>query len=329
MPTLRVGIRTVVRWREDWTLEPRTTTRPVESGVRCQLTEARIDVTERVRTAVQGALDGIAPRVDRELRERAELRATLAEVWSTLQEPVRVADSVYLQFRPDSVRIAAPTASGNRLGTVVSVGLRPLVVIGPRPTYDSVPLPPLLPGARPSGFRVSFMAEVDFRTASRLVADEVVGRVLEMPGNHRLRISSVDLYGNGRQLVVRVAVRGDATGTIYLTGTPVYDATLREIVIPDLDFTVESRNALVGPANWLLHDQLRDRLRTAAHFPVGERMESLHRDVNEALQRPLGSSATLSGRIDAWRPRGIQVTRTGIATLGEASGEARVRVILH
>lgn len=329
MPTLRIGIRTVVSWKEDWTLEPRTRARPVESGVRCQLTEARIDVTDRVRTAVQGALNGIAPRVDRELRERAELRATLGEVWSTLQQPVRVADSVYLQFRPDSVRVAPPSATGTRLGTVVSVGLRPRVVIGPRPPADSVPLPPLLPGERPPGFRVAFSAEVDYATASRLVEDGVRGRVIEMPGGNRLRIAAVRIYGNGSRLVVRVGIRGDARGNLYLTGTPVFDTQRREIVVPDLDFTVESRNALAGTADWLLHDQLRDRMRAAARFPVGERMENLHRQVNEALDRPLGRTAALRGRIDDWQPRGILVTRTGIATVGEASGQVQVNVTLR
>jgi len=329
MPTLQVGIRTVVRWRDDWSLEPRTEARPVESGIRCQLTEARIDVSERVRTAVQGAMDGIAPRVDRELRERAELRSALDEVWSTLQQPVRVADSVYLQFRPDSVRVAKPSASGTRLGTVVSVGLRPRVVIGPRPPTGSVPLPRLQPGERPPGFRVAFSAEVDYHTASRLVEDEVRGRVIEMPGDRRLTVGAVRIYGNGSRLVVRVGIRGDARGNLYLTGTPVFDGERREIVVPDLDFTVESRNALAGTADWLLHEPLRDRMRTAARFPVGERMENLHRQVNEALDRPLGGAATLRGRIDAWQPRGILVTRTGIATLGEASGQVRVHVTLR
>jgi hypothetical protein len=329
MPTLRVGIRTVVRWREDWTLEPRTTTRPVEAGTPCRLTRARIDVTERVRTAVQHALDGVAPRVDRELRQRAELRGRLGELWQTLQEPVRVADSVYLQFRPDSVQVAPPAARGTRLGTVVSVGLRPRVVIGPRPGTDSIGLPPLVPGTRVPGFRVSFSAEVDYATASRLVNAAVVGRRIAMPAGRTLLVDAVRLYGNGRRLVLRVGLSGDARGTVYLEGTPAYDSIGRQVVVPDLDFTLESRHALAGPADWLLHDRLRDQLRDAAHFPVGDRMDNLHREVNGALERPLGRYAQLSGRIDAWHPTAIMVTRTGIATLGEASGEARVRVTLR
>jgi hypothetical protein len=329
MPSLRVGLRTVVAWREDWTLAPQTRARPVEAGTPCRLTRANIDVSERVRTAVQGAMDKVAPRVDREMRERAELRATLSDVWQTLQDPVRVTDSVYLQFRPDSVRVSPPNGRGNRLAAVVSVGLRPRVVIGPRPVPDSSALPPLRPGEPTSGFRVAFSAEVDYNTASRLVGAAVAGREIEMPGGNTLRVRAVRLYGNGQQLVVRVSFTGDATGTLYLIGTPAYDSVRQEIIVPDLDFTVESRHALAGPADWLLHDHLRDRLREAAHFPVGQRMENLHREVNQALERPLGRSAQLSGHIDAWRPTGIHVTRTGVATVGEASGEARVKVTIH
>jgi hypothetical protein len=207
--------------------------------------------------------------------------------------------------------------------------LRPRVVIGPRPETDSLALPPLLPGERAPGFRVAFSAEVDYVTAAKLVEGEVAGKVLEMPAGRALRIRHVRLYGNGTQLVVRVDFTGDARGTLYLQGTPVYDSVRRGIVVPDLDFTVESRHMLAGPADWLLHDQLRDRMREAAHFPVGERMDRLHGEVNEALHRPLGRTARLTARIDAWRPTGIVITRTGIATLGEANGEARVSVTLH
>jgi hypothetical protein len=126
-----------------------------------------------------------------------------------------------------------------------------------------------------------------------------------------------------------VKVGGDARGTLYFVGTPIYNPVAQTVVVPDLDFSVESRNVLGRSADWLLHDELRDRIRQAAHFAVGDRVTEIRGKVNTAMNRDLGKAVRLSGHVESLRPVGVVVTQTAIATLVEADGRAKVDITIR
>lgn len=329
MPTLDVGLRTTLRWRGDWTLEPRTTAAPVQAGVRCRLTEARIDVTERVQQAAQNALVGVTPRIDAELRKAVAMRERVEPVWAALQAPIKAADGVYLLLRPESVSVAPPRASGTDLSTTVALTVRPKVIIGERPEVPVVPLPNYGTVVGPQrGFRIAVVAEVPFTAANELLERAVVGKVLTIRGR-KVRVKGVRLYGGGRQVVMEVKLTGDARGTVYFVGTPAFDAATQTLTVPDLDFSVETRNVLAGAAGWLLHDDLRGQLRTAARFGVGERIAALRDQLDTAINMSLAKDVEMRGGVDALRPMGVAVTATSLGAVVEADGHAQIEVTVR
>jgi len=329
MATLDVGLRTDVSWTKEWSVVPSTRPRAVRAGVRCRLTRANIDVTERVQNEVQKQLDRAAPQLDAEIREAVDLRRRVEEVWDDVQKPIRAADSVYLLLRPDSVAVEPPKASGAKLSTVVSVRVRPRVVIGPRPEVRALPLPELrraLPGRE--GFRIALTAELPYSVANQLLKEAVVGRELTFR-DHTVRVRAAWLYGSGDGVVVGVRVAGDARGTLYFVGRPVYDPVTRTVSVPDLDFSVEARTLLRNAAGWLLHERLRDDLRQAARFPVGERIDEVRGDVDRALDRQLSRAVRMSGGVDAVRPVGVVVGPRSVAAVVEAEGHAQIDITIH
>ncbi|HYJ78281.1 MAG TPA: DUF4403 family protein [Longimicrobiaceae bacterium] len=329
MPTLDVGLRTTLRWREDWTLVPHTTAAPVQAGVRCRLTEARIDVTERVQQAAQNALAGLTPQVDARLREAVALRRRVEPVWAALQNPVKAADGVYLLLRPESVSVAPLRASGTDLSTTVSLTVRPRVVVGERPEPSVLPLPNF--GSvvgRERGFRIAVVAEVPYAAANELLRGALVGRRLTVRG-HKIRVKDVRMSGGGDRVVVAVKLAGDARGTVYFVGTPAYDAATQTLTVPDLDFSVETRNVLAGAAGWLLHDDLRGQLRTAARFGIGPRVSALRAQLDTAINRNLATGVEMRGGVDALRPLGVTVSATSVGAVVVADGHAQIEVTVR
>jgi hypothetical protein len=125
MPSLSVGLRTTLAWHRDWTV--------TDPGVPCKLTEAHIDVTDRVSELVQKLMDGAAPQVDEKIREAAQLRRRVADVWEDAQQPIHAARDVYLVLQPESIAATKPTGKGTSMSTVVTLTLRPRVVVGDAP----------------------------------------------------------------------------------------------------------------------------------------------------------------------------------------------------
>jgi hypothetical protein len=329
MATLDVGLRTTVAWRNDWTVVPRTRPRPVRAGVRCRLTRANIDVTERVQEEVQKQLNRVAPQVDAEMRKAVDLRSRMEDAWSEVQKPIRADDSVYVLLRPDSIAVAPPTASGARISTVVTVRVRPQVIIGPRPQVQPLPLPNYTRARAGSDrFRIVMTAELPYTIANELLSKAVVGQKLTFR-DHTVQVKRAWMYGSGDGVVVGVRVAGDARGTLYFVGHPVYNANTREMSVPDLDFSVETRNVAGNAAGWLLHERLRDELRAAARFSVGDRIEKVRADVDKALDRDLSRAVRLSGGVDAVRPRGVVVGPHSVGAVVEAEGHAQIAVTVR
>ena len=325
MPTMDIGLRTTLTYTREWTVLPRTRPLPVRPGVRCKLTEAKIDVTERVREMVQGVIDRAAPQVDEKIRDAVELRRRVEDLWSDIQQPIRASRDVYLLIQPESVSATPPRGKGTTLTTSVAVTVRPRVIIGDRPPVAELPLPPGGRVAPGRGFQVQLLAELPYAVVDSMLAKKLAGRTFDAHG-HKVTVVGTNLYGSGDRVVLKVRVKGDARGTIYLVGTPRFDPATQVISVPDLDFSVESKELLPRVAEWLMGDQLRDELRGAAHFELADRIASIRGDVDQALNRNLGRSVRMSGGVDALRPLGVFVFSRSLAAVVAADGHVQIHV---
>jgi hypothetical protein len=325
MPTMDVALRTTLAFNRDWTISPKTRPAPVRPGVRCKLTEANIDVTERVQELVQGVLDRAAPQIDEKIRDAVKLRQRVEDLWGDIQEPIRASDNVYLVIGPEAAGATPPSGEGTTLTTHVAVTVRPRVVIGDEPKVTALPLPPSSGVAPGHGFQVQLVAEIPYTTVDSILAEKLVGHSFDAKG-HKVTVTRARLYGSGDRVVLEVRIRGDARGTIYLVGTPVFDPVTQVIAVPDLDFSLESRELLPNVADWLLGDQLRDDMRTAAHFELGDRITKIRGQVDDALTRNLGRSVRLSGGVDALRPLGVFVFPKSLAAVVAADGHVQIHV---
>ena len=325
MPSLDVALRTDIGVRPDWTVSAHTTPRPVQTGFRCKLTKANVDVTDRVQKMVQDLLARNAPEIDERIREAANLRHHMESVWKTVQDPIKASKGVYVLMQPEALAATPPQGSGTTLTTTVSVVVRPKMVIGAKPVVTPKPLPPSGGAAPGRGFRIQMVAELPFTVMDSIVRKKLVGRSFDIEG-HKITVRRARLYGAGTKLVLAATVAGDARGTLYFVGTPVFDPDSQVVSVPDLDFSVESRSVLPEVAEWLLYDQLRDQMRESARFAVGDRIQAIRRDVDAALDRRLARGVRSTGRVDRITPLGVFVFSKSVAAVVQAEGQAQIHI---
>ena len=93
---------------------------------------------------------------------------------------------------------------------------------------------------------------------------------------------------------------------------PTVERGSQTLRLADLQFTLESDNALIRATGRLLHRQLLAVLEPRAHLPLGERVEALRTRLGAALNRELEGGVRLSGTVDELELRGVYPVQDGL-----------------
>jgi hypothetical protein len=329
-PRARVTIAAPLRITPDWHLRARTRIENVEgfssdSRDQCKVTVFKIDVTSRVTDAARKILEGKRSFIDERIAA-LDIRSRFEEWWHLLQQPIRLTDSVWLEINPTAVRMGETVGVKRTLVTALGFSASPRVVTGPRPEPALSPLPPLYPAAVGSGLHILLEGFIDYGLATRLLEKELVGRKVEKAGK-TLEVRQVRLFGiGGGKLALELRFRGAAKGIVYLVGTPRYDPATRQLYVPDLEYDVGSANLLVSGVEWLKHDDVRDAIRSRAHWPVGGIMSHGREELEKGLNRDLAPGVSLVADVDSVAGIAVHARRANIRMQAQADANARLTV---
>jgi hypothetical protein len=174
-------------------------------------------------------------------------------------------------------------------------------------------LPPLQLAPLPlEGFHLALPVTVDYGRINQRLEQEMVGQQFQTPLGDTVRVQGVQLYGSGDNLILALQVSGGVNGTLYATGTPVFEEGLGMLKFVDLDFTVDTRNVLMRSANWMFHQNILATLKSQAYIDLSGQLHTLRSRLEAALTRDLGPNARLEGEVTTLRPRGVYPTAGGV-----------------
>lgn len=330
-PRIAVTLVSSAQITPDWGLRTRTRIgklEPVTDSVRdkCRVTVFQVDVTPRVIEALTTLLSQGLARIDDGVA-RWDSRSRFAELWRTLQKPIRFTDSVYMTMNPFSAQLGPIEARGDTVIASLRLIASPQVVTGPWPNeFDLMkPMPRLDPQGRVgSGAHVRLEGTLAYPVATALLRKVLVGREFTQSGK-RLTIRDVGVQGiGGGRVALGVTLGGAARGTLYFTGTPALDRDNRELLVPDLDVDIGSANLLVKGLDWLKGDELRDFLRARARVSEAELLGRLSDLAESGINRTLSDGIVLSGTVHRAEATSVRASIAEIRV--RALAEATIRL---
>ncbi len=329
MPRARITLSTTVGWRPDWRIGTDSTALAVRLIDECRVTALGIDASPFVRRLLEGQLDAVERAVDAEVPRRLSLKQAAESLWTTLQTPAAIGDSIWLTISPATLRLAPITSDEGAITSQVALTARPTVSIGARPSPDSAPVQPLPPlaiaASVPDILSVPVRVEIPFTEVSARINAAVRGRPLD--GGHR--IAGVGVWGAGDSVVVQLDVAGDHTLSLYLVGAVVYDAAPRTIGVSGLRYTIESDQAMTRIGARLAAGEIRSAIQDAVgpgEWPVGPYLESVRAQLGEALGGELAPGVTSVAEIYAVDILGVYSSATAFVVHGFFAGRARIEL---
>lgn len=329
-PPNRVRLSATARlsWSDTWTLKTETAFEPSDFLDACRLVALDVDGTPIVQSLLESRLRAMASAIDAKLRERTETKKRAETVWRKLQEATEIAPNLWLALNPTSAQVGPIGSDGDRLiQTSVNLLLNPLAIVGSRLDANERPLSTLhLSPALLEGFHLAVPIQVPYPEVNRRLAEQLVGREIDIPHSDPLTITSAQLYGSGNNLIVELGIKGPINGILYVAGKPVIDPATRVLRFDELDFTIDTKNVLLKSANWVLHKSLLSRIEPETHIDLSEHIDALRKRLARAFTRELAPGTWLNGTVTRLDPYGLYPVPDGVEVQIIADGFLQLSV---
>ena len=285
------------------------------------------DLDKMIGGKIQDFLRRQGSSSDSKLIQNRYLRQQVGKVWDALQVPIRLTGDLYLQLNPKAVSVSHPSAKGDTVSVVVALVAKPKLVAGAPAQVDVQALPELtiMPASSESGFHIELASELPFDFLSTELSKKLNGTAYTANGA-TIIMEQVELYASGRSVVLAATIKGAVEGTVYLTGIPAYDEATRLLSLENIEYTVETKQALVKAADWVLHSKLREGLAERARWPLGDRIDAVKTQLSAALNRPLNQQMSISGEIQTIRPTAVGITKNSIKAVLIADGTVSITI---
>ena len=291
-----------------------------------------VPITNFVSRMIDKNLGTITKTLDQQIRRNVDLRTPVLKVWNTLREPYLLTAQyrTYLQVVPKRILITPLRFEGRLVQATIGIEGYTLTTTGEKPDVrPAVSLPDLTVVNRvKDDFQIGLLSEVSYPEAAKLAATEFVGKNFKFSNDrYNITITSMDLYGQNDNLIIKAGLKGTISGDIYLRGRPYYDAQTQTISLKDITYDLETENLLQRSASWLLQGTFARTLEKQLTIPVGSYLADMQKLLQERLKNnQLVKGVTINGRIDEIRPDQVYLTPTTLLAVVNARGRVDVKV---
>jgi hypothetical protein len=332
-PRARLTLTVTGRIDQNWKMRTKSIVKAVPltdtERDQCEVTAVHINVTEKVLSAAEGALQGELAKVDRKLYG-FPLRASVEGVWATMQKPLRLTDSLWLLINPVSVRFLPPTTSGDTLFWQAGLEASPRILGGAKPAPSTLPLlaPDRSPAPEPELLILS-EGRLPYDVAEDLLSKATSKTKIKV-GRRTIAIKHLKPtpLGDGR-VSVALTVSGAANGTLYAVGHPQIDS-MGVLTMPDLTIDAGSTDALTGALAWLASgDRLTQFLRDAIKVNLAPTLEKARLLAEKNLNRELAPGLVLETTLTSAQPAGVWAAPDALVARVIVKGRGSISVRLY
>ncbi|MCW5909528.1 MAG: DUF4403 family protein [Cyclobacteriaceae bacterium] len=227
-------------------------------------------------------------RFDSLVHEVIDSRKVVEKVWNDIHKPI-----IIKKTEPQVGLVAKAEALSSRWNPNPDGNISGMVTLKAR-VYSWFEQPPVMEAAPLPRHRYAPNEEdeLDLYVHASLPFHQVntfVNRNLDKMSFHYnsyvLKIHHAELYGSGQELALELRVRGALRGKIYFKALPYYDTLNQVIGLGNLRYDLNTEEALLNTADWMMHDNLVSILADTVKKDLTEELSALPQLIELAIAR--------------------------------------------
>ncbi len=300
---LRLRFKTKLAINRDWTIKTNTTSDGYVWTKKPAVKIGGIDipVTIIANLLLPANLQSLSMKIDEIITNSFDFRGFAENGWKMLFNPFKLPGSydAWLSITPYSISLVPiqGTAGHIRLGAAITSDVECLLENVPS-SGKVAALPNIQPLKSPSDtFKVNLLTDIPYSTINRIIKEDL-GDSTFVFGSRRIRFETFRVYGTNGKMAVETTVTGSLKGTLYLTGTPYFNASDTTLRIKELKFDFKTRNLLIGSASWLFGGKIERMIEKSIAIPFGPNITEIESQISQFFKHyPIGYGFELNGRL--------------------------------
>jgi len=295
-PMRRVNLSLTTQFfiQPDYHLQTSSGVEQVKALDKCTMSIFSMDMTQQIMDSIRSSINGLCQQLDASaagLNVAGYLRTT-AKTW----QKTPLGPYGWLVINPLAVRAGALNYARDTFFLSMGISCRPELSSDKSPARQ-ITLPPLSNGPSRSGITLYLPANYEYTFLTKLLNDSLQGRSFLYKGRQVI-IKEVAIKGTGHhQLELRIDFAGSHEGRIFLRGTPVVDTAKQALSVPDISYSIESREVLVKMAGAILRGKIRRTVQGNSYLDMATLLKTNMPTINAQLNRMLMSHLYTNGQI--------------------------------
>jgi len=128
------------------------------------------------------------------------------------------------------------------------------------------------------------MAKLPYDQLNKLT-NENIEKIAYTYQSYTVGIRDAEFYGSGQELALMMRVKGAVKGKVYLRAQPYFDTLTRVVGLRNLRYDLNTEEALLNTADWMLHDNLIAILADTVKKDISEELSGLPQLIEQGIAK--------------------------------------------
>jgi hypothetical protein len=253
---------------------------------KCQVTLLQNDMTADVMDSIKASVESYCTTFDQfvqSLNNNDQLKT-----WRSKGSQVMPVSSYgFLNLNPTALRVGPFNMVKDTLYFSVGYHGSPKFSSDSQRLVTNAPLPPINTAANSGGISTYLDAVYEYKFFNKLLNDSLRDKPFEVEGRTFV-IKDVNIRGsNDGKIQLDVAFTGNRKGVLHISGTPLLDTATQVLSMPDISFSLDTKDILVNIAKGLFRKRVMKELKNQSVLDIAALINRNKAAIEARINQPV------------------------------------------
>ncbi|WP_293894861.1 DUF4403 family protein [Flavobacterium sp.] len=272
----------------------------------------------------------IAKKIDDAIEKSCDFKPYVLDVLEKMSTPFLTSEQYQTWFKLIPLEVYVTDAVLGKSQINMDLGLKcnmqTMVGLKPKNSFDRDAVQFKAVAKIPEKLTANIAAISTYESASRIISNNFKGKEFAA-GSRKIVVQNVSLWQKDSKIIIGLDMTGSINGTIYLSGSPNYNAVTKEIYFEQMDYVLNTKGLLTRTANWLLQGVILKKIQENCRYSIKENLEEGKKSLLPYLNNysPM-KGVFVNGSMNDFDFEKVEVTDKAIIAFITTTGKMNVKI---